>query len=150
MTICASGLLHRDAALRPRLGVLFGSKAELGEMSLESLSGINTTDIVVFALAATTFARLLAGAGRPRKLWMGLAILLPLAGIAVLFATSLHGSLPPNGRTLDQLPVLCASVSNSAARIKQSAATAAGVGSPSQVKEISRIASSSISITRTR
>jgi hypothetical protein len=59
-------------------------------------------------------------------------------------------SLPPNGRTVDQLPVLCASVSNSAARIKQSAATAAGVGSPSQVKEISRIASSSISTTRTR
>jgi hypothetical protein len=71
--------------------VLFEINAQLGEMSLESLSGINPIDIVVLALAATTYAGFWPGPARPHKRWMGLAILLPLAGIALLFATNLQG-----------------------------------------------------------
>jgi hypothetical protein len=85
------GLIIATPALRPWLAVLSGINAELGEMSLESLNGINPIDIVVLALAATTFAGFWPGPGRPHKLWMGLAILLPLAGIAVLLVTNLQG-----------------------------------------------------------
>jgi hypothetical protein len=85
------GLVVATPVLRLWLASLFGINAELGAMSLESLSGIRLIDIVVLALAALTFAGFWPGPGKPHKLWMDLAILLPLAGIAVLFATNLFG-----------------------------------------------------------
>ena len=54
------GFVIATPDLRLWVAVLFGISAELGEVSLESLGGINPIDIVVFALAATT----VAGAGQ--------------------------------------------------------------------------------------
>jgi hypothetical protein len=55
-------------------------------MSLGSLSDINPVDIVVLPPSATTFAGCWPQA---RQTVMGLSSLSPLAGIPVLFATSL-------------------------------------------------------------
>ncbi len=42
-------------------------------------------------LTAVTFLGFWPGPGKPHKIWMGVAIALPLAGIAVLLATGLWG-----------------------------------------------------------
>jgi hypothetical protein len=85
------GLLVASPVLQPWLAVLFGINAALAGMSLDSLSVITAIDIVVLALAAIAFAGFWPGPGKPHRVWMGLAILLPLAGIAVLLATGLQG-----------------------------------------------------------
>jgi hypothetical protein len=58
---------------------------------MDALSVITAVDIVALALAAVAFAGFWPGPGKPHRIWMGLAILLPLAGIAVLLATGLQG-----------------------------------------------------------
>jgi hypothetical protein len=85
------GLIVESPVLRPWLAVLFGINAALGGLSLEALSAINAIDIVVLALAAIVFAGFWPGPVKPHRAWMGLGILLPPAGIAVLLATGLQG-----------------------------------------------------------
>jgi hypothetical protein len=85
------GLLVTSPVLQPWLAVLFGINTALAGMSLDSLSVINAIDITVLFLAAIAFVGFWPGPGKPHRIWMGLAILLPLAGIAVLLATGLWG-----------------------------------------------------------
>ncbi|HEX9865947.1 MAG TPA: hypothetical protein VGC03_13360 [Acidimicrobiia bacterium] len=85
------GLIVASSVLRPWLAVLFGINAAMGGLSLDALSDTNAIDIVVLALSAIAFAGFWPGPGKPHRVWMGLAILLPLAGIAVLLATGLQG-----------------------------------------------------------
>jgi hypothetical protein len=85
------GLIVSSPVLQPWLAVLFGINAALNGMPLDALSVVMAIDIVALALAAIAFAGFWPGPGKPHKIWMGLAILLPLAGIAVLLATGLSG-----------------------------------------------------------
>jgi hypothetical protein len=84
-------LIVASPVLQPWLAVLFGINAGLDGMSMDALSVITAVDIVALALAAVAFAGFWPGPGKPHRIWMGLAILLPLAGIAVLLATGLQG-----------------------------------------------------------
>jgi hypothetical protein len=85
------GLIVSSPVLQPWPAVLFGINAGLAGMSMDALSVITPIDIVVLALAAIAFAGFWPGPDKPHRIWMGLAILLPLAGIAVLVATGLQG-----------------------------------------------------------
>lgn len=73
------------------LTLLFAINAGLLGASLASLKVFNPLDVTVLVLTAAAFAGFWPGPGRPHKVWMGLAIALPLAGIALLFATGLAG-----------------------------------------------------------
>lgn len=86
-----AGLAIGSTGLRLWLAVLFGINAGLGGVSLESLRAINPVDITVLVLTGVTFIGFWPGPGRPHKVWMALAILLPFAGVAVLLATGLWG-----------------------------------------------------------
>jgi hypothetical protein len=85
------GLIVASSALQPWLAVLFGINAAIHGLSLDALGVINAIDIVVLALAAIAFAGFWPGPGKPHRVWTGLAILLPLAGIAVLLVSGLQG-----------------------------------------------------------
>lgn len=85
------GLIVSSPVLQPWLAVLFGINAGLDGMSFDALSVVMAIDIVALALAGIAFAGFWPGPGKPHRIWMGLAILLPLAGIAVLLATGLSG-----------------------------------------------------------
>lgn len=85
------GLIVASPVLQPWLAVLFGINAAMEGMSMDALSVVVAIDIVALALAAIAFAGFWPGPGKPHRVWMGLAILLPLAGIAVLLATGLWG-----------------------------------------------------------
>jgi hypothetical protein len=74
--------------LPPWFAVLFGINAELDEMSLGSLSSFNPVDIVVLPSSATTFAGCWPGRAGQTSC-DGSFQSSPLAGIPVLFATSL-------------------------------------------------------------
>jgi len=84
------GLLLGQVIVRNWLAVLLGIDAGLG-VSLGSLKSIAAIDIIVLALSAVAFAALWPGPGRPHRVWMGLVVGLPLAGIGVLVATGLLG-----------------------------------------------------------
>jgi hypothetical protein len=84
------GLIVGSPVRRPWLAVLFGINAALAEMSLDSLNVVNPIDIVVLVLAAIAFTGFWPGPGTPHRVLMGLAILLPLASIAVLLGTDLQ------------------------------------------------------------
>lgn len=85
------GLIVSSPVLQPWLAVLFGINAGLDGMSFDALSVVMAIDIVALTLAGIAFAGFWPGPGKPHRIWMGLAILLPLAGIAVLLATGLWG-----------------------------------------------------------
>jgi hypothetical protein len=78
-------------SLRPWLAVLFGINAAIGAVSHGTLRAANPVDIALPVLTAVTFIGFWPGPGKPHKIWMGIAIALPLAGIAVLLATGLAG-----------------------------------------------------------
>ena len=63
----------------------------VGAVSLGTLKAANPVDVAVLVLTAATFIGFWPGPCRPHKIWMGIAIALPLAGIAVLLATGLWG-----------------------------------------------------------
>jgi hypothetical protein len=85
------GLAMRMPVLRSWLAVLFGINAGSGDVSLESLRVVAPVDLTLLALAGVAFSGFWPGPRRPHKVWMGLAILLPFAGITVLLATGLWG-----------------------------------------------------------
>jgi len=85
------GIAAGPSGLRPWLAVLFGIDAGMGGVSMESLRAILPVDIMLLVLTATTFVGFWPGPGMPRRSWMALAIVLPVAGIAVLAATGLAG-----------------------------------------------------------
>lgn len=85
------GLITGNPVLRPWLVVLFGINAAMGGVSLVSLRVVESIDIVVLALAGVTFIGFWPGPGKTHKFWMGLAVLLPFAGSAVLLVTGLSG-----------------------------------------------------------
>ena len=85
------GLATQASSLRPWLAVLFGVDSGWDVVSFDSLHAVSAIDIAVLALAGVAFLGFWPGPGRPHRLFMGLAVLLPLAGIAVLIATGLWG-----------------------------------------------------------
>jgi hypothetical protein len=85
------GLVFGWQSLRPWLAALFGINAAVGGLSLASLRLVNPIDIALLALSCVAFLGFWPGPGKAHKVWMGLAILLPLAGIGVLLATGLWG-----------------------------------------------------------
>jgi len=78
------------ASLRNWLALLFGINSGLGG-ALITLRVINSVDVAILALGAVAFAGFWPGPARPHRVWLGLAIGLPVAGIGVLFATGLWG-----------------------------------------------------------
>lgn len=86
-----AGLATRSAAIRPWLAVLLGIDSGTGGVSMGTLRGITAVDVLLLIFAAATFAGFWPGSGRGRQAWTGIAILLPVAGIAVLVATGLMG-----------------------------------------------------------
>jgi hypothetical protein len=91
LLIGIAGLATGSSALRPWLAVLFGIDSEVGGVSMGSLKVVNPIDILLLVLTGVTFAGFWPGPGKPHRLWIGLAILLPFAGIGVLVATGLAG-----------------------------------------------------------
>lgn len=85
------GLVTMSASIRPWLGVLVGINAGYGGVAPASLRVVNPVDIAALVLTSVAFAGFWPGPGRPHKVWMALAIGLPLAGIGVLLATGLAG-----------------------------------------------------------
>ena len=78
------------ASLRNWLAVLLAINSGRGA-SLSTLHVINGVDIAVLLLGALAFAGFWPGPVAPRRVWTAIAIGLPLAGIAVLFATGFMG-----------------------------------------------------------
>ncbi len=91
LVIGIAGLALGAPSLRLWLALLFGINAAVGTVSPQTLRATNPVDIAMLVLAALTFAGFWPGPGKPHKIWMGVAIALPLAGIAVLLATGLAG-----------------------------------------------------------
>jgi hypothetical protein len=85
------GLAAGSSGIRPWLSVLLGINAGVGGVTLGSLRVVNIIDVAILLAAGVAFAGFWPGPGGPHKVWMGLAILLPFAGIAVLLATGLAG-----------------------------------------------------------
>lgn len=90
LIVGASALALRNGALTPWLAVLFGINGGVGAVSLHTLHAIKAIDVVILLLAAITFSGLGPRPLRHRN-WYLLAVFLPIAGIAVLFATGLWG-----------------------------------------------------------
>lgn len=91
LLIGIAGLATGSSVLRPWLAVLFGINSGVGGVSLGSLKVVNPIDILLLVLAGVVFAGFWPGPDEPHKIWIGLAILLPFAGIGVLVATGLAG-----------------------------------------------------------
>ena len=85
------GLVMGLPALRNWLAVLVGINSASGGVALVTLHVVNPVDILILVLGALAFSGFWPGPARPHRLWMGLAIGLPLVGIAVLLATGLAG-----------------------------------------------------------
>ncbi|MGE5155966.1 MAG: hypothetical protein ACM3JP_00535 [Betaproteobacteria bacterium] len=85
------------AASSPRLGlrnwlvVLFQVNSGLGSLPSEPLRLINPVDIAILVLVAVAFLGLWRGPGRPHRVWMGIAVALPLLGIPLLLVTHQAG-----------------------------------------------------------
>lgn len=62
-----------------------------GYFRLDSLRTLNPIDVAVLALVGLTFLGLWPTLGRLHRIWMGIAIAMPFAGIAVLLITGLSG-----------------------------------------------------------
>lgn len=86
-----AALVVRIGGLRLWLAVLWGINASIGGVVMASLEAVNPIDVAVLLAGALAFSGFWPGPGRPHRRWMGLAIALPLVGIAVLFATGLAG-----------------------------------------------------------
>lgn len=91
LVVGLAGLVLVSVAIRPWLAVLLGINSGFGDVTMASLRVVNPIDIAVLALTAMTIAGFWPGPRRPHRVWMGIAVLLPLVGIGVLFATSLWG-----------------------------------------------------------
>ena len=87
----AVALIVGSPGLVPWLAALFAISAGASGMTLLSLRVVSPVDITLLLLSALAFAGFWPGPGRPHRIWMGLAVALPLAGIGVLFATHLAG-----------------------------------------------------------
>lgn len=91
LLVGVGGLVAVKPALRPWLAVLLGINAGLAQVSMGSLKVVNAIDVAVLALSSIAFLGLWPGPVKPHKVWMGLAVALPIAGIGVLIATGLAG-----------------------------------------------------------
>jgi hypothetical protein len=91
LSVGVVGLAMKSETFRPWLAVLLGVNAGLGDVSMSSLSMVNPVDIGMLVVSALAFAGFWPGPGRPRKAWMAVSTLLPVAGIGVLVATGLWG-----------------------------------------------------------
>jgi hypothetical protein len=77
--------------LRNWLVVLFGIDSGLGGLPADPLRVFNPWDIGTLALAGVAYLGLWPVLGGVNRIWMGIAVVLPFAGIAVLAATGLAG-----------------------------------------------------------
>ncbi len=96
VAILLAGVIRPTVAL-PGLGtrnwlvVLFEINAGVSGVSAGSLRVSNPLDIAALVLVGFTFLGLWPVLGRSYRIWMGLAVALPFAGIGVLLATSQAG-----------------------------------------------------------
>jgi hypothetical protein len=77
--------------LRNWLVVLFQVNAGTGNLPSEPLRLINWLDVPILVLVAVTFLGLWPGLGRLHKVWMAIAVALPLLGIPALLLTHQAG-----------------------------------------------------------
>ena len=77
--------------LRNWLVILFEINAGVGSLPADPLRVFNPLDVVVLVLVGVAYLGLWPILGRVSKIWMGIAVALPFAGIAVLLATGLAG-----------------------------------------------------------
>jgi hypothetical protein len=70
---------------------MFGIDAGLGGLSFNSLKLFNPFDIIVLVLASLSFVGFWPGPGKAHRVWMGIAVTLPLAGTVVLLVTGVSG-----------------------------------------------------------
>jgi hypothetical protein len=79
----------RTHRARPWLVVLFQINA--GQVSRETLRGVEPVDVVLLVLAAATYAGFWPGPGASHVVWMTVAMAQPLLGIPLLLGTRLLG-----------------------------------------------------------
>jgi hypothetical protein len=77
--------------LRTWLVVLFQIDAGIGNLPPEPLRVFNPLDVAVLVLAAVTALGVHSVLPRPNRVWLAIAISVPVAGIGVLIATHLAG-----------------------------------------------------------
>jgi hypothetical protein len=77
--------------LRNWLVVLFQLNSGRGSLPSEPLRLVNWLDAAILVLVALTFLSLWPGPGRPHRLWMAIAVALPLLGIPLFLLTHLAG-----------------------------------------------------------
>lgn len=91
LPVGVAGLALGVDTLQPWVAVLFGINARMSGMSMGSLGVVKAIDVAVLALAGIGFAGFWPGPGRPHRVTMALAVLLPVAGIVVLLVSRLAG-----------------------------------------------------------
>jgi len=77
--------------LRNWLVVLFQLNSGIGHLPPEPLRVLNPVDVAALVLVGLAFLGLWPGPNAAHRVWMGIAVALPLAGIAVLFVTGQSG-----------------------------------------------------------
>lgn len=86
-----AGFATHNSRVRPWLAVLFGINAGKGHVSRDTLRAVQPIDIMLLLLAGVTFTAFWPVSGTDHVVWMTLAIVQPLLGIAILLATRLLG-----------------------------------------------------------
>lgn len=77
--------------LRNWIVLLFQINSGIGFVPYSTLRIFNPLDVVILVLVALTFLGLWPGPGRSHRIWLSLAIALPIAGIVVLVVTGEAG-----------------------------------------------------------
>lgn len=77
--------------LRNWLVVLFQINSGIGYLPAEPLRVLNPIDVAALVLVGLAFLGLWPGPNAAHRVWMGIAVALPLVGIAVLFVTGQAG-----------------------------------------------------------
>ena len=80
-----------DLGLRNWLVVLFQINSGIGRFPAEPLRVLNPVDVAALVLVGLAFLGLWPGPNAAHRVWMGVAVALPLAGIAVLLVTGQAG-----------------------------------------------------------
>lgn len=87
------GVAIQPQAMGPRnwLVVLFQINSGFGSLPSDPLHLLNPLDVALLALVGLTFLGLWPALGRQHRIWTGIAIVLPFAGITLLLVNGLEG-----------------------------------------------------------
>jgi hypothetical protein len=81
--------LRWGAGLQNWLLVLRGIHVGDARLTFDALRGVRAVDLAALVLAAVTFLGMRPALGAANRVWVGIAVALPFAGIAVLLVTGL-------------------------------------------------------------